>query len=732
MNLKGTTTDGRMDTLGADQLNTLQSITVSRRLNQIDRIRAKGIGDHISLPQLVVCGAQSAGKSSVLEGITGLPFPRQDGVCTKFATEIILRHTQNEISITASIIPHNGRTAATADELRNYRRRLSGYDELPETINDAACCMGIRGFVGSGDSAPAFSADVLRIEVVGDVGLHLTVVDLPGLVSVENEEHDAHDIKLVEDLVDSYLQSSRTIILAVVQATNDIATQPIIQRARHFDRAGERTVGIITKPDLINKGTEGRIALLTNNLDSTRLKHGFFLLKNPSPQQLEEGISLSERKRQEADFFRSPPWREHGIDLSRVGVDRLQPFLQSLLGDHIERELPKVCAEVRLLLDKTKIQLQDLGQERSTVSEQRFFLSKLSMDFVGLTQAALDGTYQHIASDFFGYDENGISRNRFRGQIHTLNSLFADYMRDKSQKRKMGRVPIDDLFESSADSEEGRAKEDKYDHSSDADEPFYMNETEFDRWIKKIYRNTRGLELPGNYNNALLTELFHEQSSRWPGIAKRHIHRVHEETSTFVTRALAHVVREEHIRRDIHKILDRSLQSNLDTALDELRKLCDDERAQLITYNHYYTDNIQKARHDRANTVLEHALQSVSDDWGKIHVSNTPHDLAKLLGSLQNHVVVNMEQQACEEAKAGLAAYYKVDMKTFVDNVCRQVVERHIVRNLRHLFTPTDVLAFSDEEVELIASEPNSRQDRRKELKILEKHLEESLFELRS
>ncbi|KMU82064.1 dynamin-2 [Coccidioides immitis RMSCC 3703] len=588
-------------------VSILKSITVSRRLNQIDGIRAKGIGDHISLPQLVVCGAQSAGKSSVLEGITGLPFPRQDGVCTKFATEIILRHTQNEISITASIIPHNGRPAATADELRNYRRRLSGYDELPETINDAACCMGIRGFVSSGDSAPAFSADVLRIEVVGDVGLHLTVVDLPGLVSVENEEHDAHDIKLVEDLVDSYLQSSRTIILAVVQATNDIATQPIIQRARHFDRAGERTVGIITKPDLINKGTEGRIALLTNNLDSTRLKHGFFLLKNPSPQQLEEGISLSERKRQEADFFRSPPWREHGSTCRESG----------LLGDHIERELPKVCAEVRLLLDKTKVQLQDLGQERSTVSEQRFFLSKLSMDFVGLIQAALDGTYQHIASDFFGYDQNGISRNRLRGQIHTLNSLFADYMRDKSQKRKMERVPIDDLFESSADSEEDREKEDKYDHSGDADEPFYMNEAEFDRWIKKIYMNTRGLELPGNYNNAFLTELFHEQSSRWPAIAKRHIHRVHEETSTFVTRALAHVVIEEHIRRDIHKILDRSLQSNLDTALDELRKLCDDERAQLITYNHYYTDNIQKARHDRANTVLEHALQSVSDDWGQ-------------------------------------------------------------------------------------------------------------------
>ncbi|OJD17340.1 hypothetical protein AJ78_02578 [Emergomyces pasteurianus Ep9510] len=83
--------------------------------------------------------------------------------------------------------------------------------------------VGLAGFVRGGGSAPAFSADVPRIEVV---------VDLPGLVFMGNEEHDAHDIKVVEDLVDSYLQCSRTIILAVVQATNDIATHLIIQRAR--------------------------------------------------------------------------------------------------------------------------------------------------------------------------------------------------------------------------------------------------------------------------------------------------------------------------------------------------------------------------------------------------------------------------------------------------------------------------------------------------------------------
>lgn len=69
-------------------------------------------------------------------------------------------------------------------------------------------------------------------------------------------------------------------------------------------------------------------------------------------------------------------------------------------------------------------------------------------------------------------------------------------------------------------------------------------------------------------------------------------------------------------------------------------------------------------------------------------------------------------------------------MKTFVDNVCRQVIERHLVRNLQSIFTPEMVLQFNPENVSSIASEPDSRQDRRKELKVLESGLRESLFEL--
>jgi hypothetical protein len=121
--------------------------------------------------------------------------------------------------------------------------------------------MQIRGHAGLIEG-PAFAADVLRIAVVGDTGLHLTVVDLPGLIAVTNEEQTEEDVKLVARLVDTYLESSRTIILAVVQANNDIANQGIIQRARKFDKAGQRTVGIITEPDLIIKAPKAALPCL--------------------------------------------------------------------------------------------------------------------------------------------------------------------------------------------------------------------------------------------------------------------------------------------------------------------------------------------------------------------------------------------------------------------------------------------------------------------------------------
>jgi hypothetical protein len=75
-------------------------------LEKIDKLFACNVGEYINLPQLVVVGDQSSGKSSVLEGLTGLKFPRNAGLCTRFATQIIFRRDPNlkKRKVTGSII----------------------------------------------------------------------------------------------------------------------------------------------------------------------------------------------------------------------------------------------------------------------------------------------------------------------------------------------------------------------------------------------------------------------------------------------------------------------------------------------------------------------------------------------------------------------------------------------------------------------------------------------------
>jgi hypothetical protein len=235
--------------------------------------------------------------------MTGILFPRQDGLCTRFVTQISLRHDPNHRRNVATIIPHSSRTEEEKARLSAFRREVSDLADLPGIIDEAARLMGVQGVNGLADVLN-FAADVLYLEIVGDTGLHLTLIDLPGLISVSKNKDD---VQLVGDLVNSYLENSRSIILAVVPASSDVDTQSIIQRARCFDKDGIRTVGIITKPDLINDGTEGRVAGLANNADRIKLKLGFFLVKNPRPIDLEKGVTMAEHWKMEAEFFAHPP-----------------------------------------------------------------------------------------------------------------------------------------------------------------------------------------------------------------------------------------------------------------------------------------------------------------------------------------------------------------------------------------------------------------------------------------
>jgi hypothetical protein len=458
----------------------LQSSASLKRLSLISNLRSRGVGDHINLPQLIVSGDQSTGKSSVLEGITGVPFPRQDGLCTRFATEINMEHAGEQdidLEITATIIPSESRGDGSKEELRAFVRHLNDFQELPAVIDGAGELMGLRGY-GTVQSGPAFGQDVLRIKVRGNTGLNLTIVDLPGIIQVPNDEQDDNDVDIVNALVDSYIANPRTIILAVVQAGNDISNQSIVKKSKKFDKDGERTIGVITKPDLINVGTQTRISALSRNDDTTKLKLGFFMVKNPSPTEIEAGIDMMERERKELDYFSSPPWKNAGLDKTRIGVASLRRFLQDLLDRHTERELPKVREEVRILLKSTEKTIAGLGEERLTTSHMRMFLSRLAMRFHNLTNAALIGDYDSSELDFFNASSS--DSRRLRAFVHSVNTEFSNTVQLKGATVKIVSEPqCDDEDLEIVDLQDVAICQDRIEQMS-------VTNADFTAWIKRV------------------------------------------------------------------------------------------------------------------------------------------------------------------------------------------------------------------------------------------------------
>lgn len=143
-------------------LAKLQSKDERRLLDVVDKLRRTGLNGTIELPQLVVCGDQSSGKSSVLEAITEIPFPRKAGLCTRFATEIILRRGF-KVSVTVKIVPSKHRSAAEQRKLVSFNKSITYVTDLPDLVDDATKEMGL-GQVGT---SKAFSRDVLSIEISG-------------------------------------------------------------------------------------------------------------------------------------------------------------------------------------------------------------------------------------------------------------------------------------------------------------------------------------------------------------------------------------------------------------------------------------------------------------------------------------------------------------------------------------------------------------------------------------
>lgn len=150
------------------------------------------------------------------------------------------------------------------------------------------------------------------------------------------------------------------------------------------------------------------------------------------------------------------------------------------------------------------------------------------------------------------------------------------------------------------------------------------------------------------------------ESSCWESIARKHLRQTVLLVYQFTSSVLEFVIRDPIARQRLHQEITGTLEHNTQKADEELEKLFEDEARQPITYNHYYTDNIQKARHDRAKKQVEDALNDTLKRDLKGRFVFGSGELASMLANLQKRVMTDMTEQACSEARTDLDAYYKV------------------------------------------------------------------------
>ncbi|KAF2664671.1 hypothetical protein BT63DRAFT_464767 [Microthyrium microscopicum] len=690
---------------------TLQSKDHRDLLDIIDKLRSKGISRYVDLPEIIVCGDQSSGKSSVLEAISGISFPTKDALCTRFATELVLRRDVST-GIKISIIPGPERSVEEKVELARFRRDIPEVDvstfDLGETIEGAKWVMGL-----SEEDAKVFSTDTLRVELCGPNQPHLTMVDLPGIFRAGNRDQSTDDAKIVRSMVRGYMERPRSIILAVVSAKSDFALQEVTELARKLDRKGMRTLGLITKPDTLDAGSDSEAAYfkLAQNKDVV-FRLGWHVLKNRSYET--RAASSAQRDADEESFFSLGIWTS--LDPSQLGVKPLKSRLSNVLKDQILYQLPSLLEDVEAGISGCRSRLDRLGISRITTNEQRRYLLQISQQFTALIKAAVDGIYD---DRFFGSSKTMEGRQkRLRAVVQDSLNKFKDDMRLNGETRIIVEGPVGD--DDSAGKKVARSD--------------YIQE------VSDMIQRSRGRELQGMFNPLIVGELFTDQCQPWKKIAVSYKDTILEAVYWVTGTIINHISVDETAAAIFQFVRTgiETLKLGLDEKVKELLGL--HYSGHPITYNHYFTDNVQKAQAARKRRALEEALKSYFGKQDFNRESEYNVDPSKLLTLLEERTEVDMEKHASDAAIDYMQAYYKVALKRFVDDVSVLAIEHCLIGQLSSLFEAMIVYEMEEEDVARLAGESKETAVERgrcaeqltvlegglKDLKRLDKHRTES------
>ncbi|XP_017876106.1 dynamin-1-like protein isoform X2 [Ceratina calcarata] len=338
--------------------------------------------DAIQLPQIVVLGTQSSGKSSVIESLVGRSFlPRGIGIVTRRPLILQLVYTPKDDRERRNA--ENGTLGMDewATFLHTKNKIFTDFNEVRKEIESETNRMA--------GSNKGICPEPINLKIYSSLVVSLTLIDLPGITKVPVGDQPEDIESQIRQLVLKYICNPNCIILAVVTANTDMATSESLKLSKEVDPDGRRTLAVVTKLDLMDAGTDA-IDILCGRVIPVKL--GIIGVVNRSQQDIMNNKSIQEALKDEAAFLQ----RKYPTLANRNGTPYLAKTLNRLLMQHIRDCLPELKTRVNVMISQFQSLLNSYGEE---VSDKSQTLLQIITKFASSYCSTIEGTARNIETN---------------------------------------------------------------------------------------------------------------------------------------------------------------------------------------------------------------------------------------------------------------------------------------------------------------------------------------------
>ena len=449
-------------------------------INLVDRLRDIGVDQFIELPKICVLGTQSAGKSSVLESIVGMDFlPRGEGLCTRRPLELRLNHIPESES----------KPYGYFEEIKG--EKFYDFDVIRQKIEELT------------DKKAGTKKNIIDDPIILNIKSHtcpdLTVVDLPGITRIRlKDSEQGEDIeKVTRGMAERYCKDPLTIILSVISANTDITTSEGLRMAMDIDKEQKRTLGVLTKIDIMDHGTNAKKTLMGHEVP---LKLGYVAMKNRSQQDISNKMKVKEALQKEKQFFESHPVYK-SMPPGYLGTETLVEKLTVIFFNKIKEHLPDIIKQIKQKMKECEEELNLLGVPMpiDNVGKMNMLYNMFS-DFCE--------TYKNVIKG--KYDSKRLSNLQDEGG-YKIKAMFKDFLSEYTGDYRATKEYSDDNIAYALTIHEG----DSIPGFPSVDAFFYLLKPELEKFREPVFDC---LNETYNYMEALSQKILDKAFFKFPNI----------------------------------------------------------------------------------------------------------------------------------------------------------------------------------------------------------------------